>query len=72
MDMEERMQVLEDRESIKELMALDGIARFEDNAPLWDYQDVALQKSVDQALVDLGLDDEASKKQLSMGNDDPL
>jgi beta-lactamase class A len=52
--------------SIKELMALDGIARFEDNAPLWDYQDDALQKKVDRALADLGLDDEASKKQLSV------
>ncbi len=35
--------------SIKELMALDGIARFEDNAPLWDYHDDALQKKVDRA-----------------------
>ncbi len=52
--------------SIQELMALDGIARFEDNAPLWDYHDDALQKKVDRALVDLGLDDEASKKQLSV------
>ncbi len=24
--------------SIKKLMALDGIARFKDNAPLWDYR----------------------------------
>jgi beta-lactamase class A len=52
--------------SIKELMALDGIARFEDNAPLWDYQDATLQRAVDRALADLGLDDEASKKQLSV------
>jgi beta-lactamase class A len=52
--------------SIKELMALDGIARFEDNAPLWDYQDASLQQGVDQALADLGLDDEARKKQLSV------
>jgi len=52
--------------SIKELMALDGIARFEDNAPLWDYQDASLQRGVDQALADLGLDDEAGKKQLSV------
>ncbi|MCH8083747.1 MAG: serine hydrolase, partial [Myxococcales bacterium] len=52
--------------SIQELMALDGIARFEDNAPLWDYHDDALQKEVDRALADLGLDDEASKKQLSV------
>jgi beta-lactamase class A len=52
--------------TIKELMALDGIARFEDNAPLWDYHDDALQKQVDRALADLGLDDEASKKQLSV------
>jgi len=52
--------------SIKELMALDGIARFEDNAPLWDYHDDALQKKVDRVLADLGLDDEASEKQLSL------
>jgi beta-lactamase class A len=52
--------------SIKELMALDGIARFEDNAPLWDYQDASLQQGVDQVLTDLGLDDEARKKQLSV------
>jgi len=52
--------------SIQELMALDGIARFEDNAPLWDYQDEALQKSVEQALVDLGLDGQARKKKLSV------
>ena len=52
--------------SIQELMALDGIARFEDNAPLWDYHDDALQNEVDRALVDLGLDDEASEKQLSV------
>jgi beta-lactamase class A len=52
--------------SIQGLMALDGIARFEDNAPLWDYHDAALQKKVDRALADLGLDDEASKKQLSV------
>ncbi len=52
--------------SIKELMALDGIARFEDNAPLWDYHDDALQQKVDRVLADLGLDDEASKKQLSV------
>ena len=52
--------------SIQELMALDGIARFEDNAPLWDYHDDALQKEVDRALADLGLDDEARKGQLSL------
>ena len=52
--------------SIQELMELDGIARFEDNAPLWDYHDKALQKGVDQVLVDLGLDDEASQQQLSV------
>jgi beta-lactamase class A len=52
--------------SIKKLMALDGIARFEDNAPLWDHHDDALQKGVDRVLVDLELDDEASKRQLSV------
>jgi beta-lactamase class A len=52
--------------SIRDLMALDGIARFEDNAPLWEYQDDLLQKGVDRALVELGLDDEVRKKQLSV------
>ncbi len=52
--------------SIQELMALDGIARFEDNAPLWDYLDPVLQQRVEQALVGLGLDDEARRKQLSV------
>ena len=52
--------------SIQELMALDGIARFEDNAPLWDYHSDSLQQGVDRALADLGLDDEARKKKLSV------
>jgi len=52
--------------SIQKLMALDGIARFEDNAPLWDYHSDSLQRGVDRALADLGLDDEAHDKQLSV------
>ncbi len=55
-----------DTTSIQELMLLDGIARFEDNAPLWDYHDAALQRRVDRVLVDLGLDDEAREKHLSV------
>ncbi len=52
--------------SIRDLMALDGIARFEDNAPLWDYRDAELQRRVDQILVDLGLADEARRRLLSV------
>jgi len=52
--------------SIQELMELDGIARFEDNAPLWDYHSDSLQRGVDQALAVLGLDDEARAKRLGV------
>jgi beta-lactamase class A len=52
--------------SIQELMVLDGIARLEDNAPLWDYQDEGLQRQVDQALAELDLDDEARAGRLGV------
>jgi len=55
-----------DTASLHDLMELDGIARFEDNAPLWEYHDDQLQRGVDRALVELGLHDEARKKQLSV------
>ena len=52
--------------SIQELMALDGIARLEDNAPLWDYRDDGLQLDVERVLVKLGLDDDAREGRLSV------
>jgi beta-lactamase class A len=55
-----------DHASIQELMALDGIARLEDQAPLWDYEDDVLQRRVNGALAELGLDDEARKGRLSV------
>jgi beta-lactamase class A len=51
---------------LRELMALDGIARFEDQAPLWDWVDEGLQDRVDDAIEDLGLDDEADDGKLSV------
>jgi beta-lactamase class A len=51
---------------LKKLMALDGIAPFEDQAPLWDYVDPDLQREVDLAIADLGLKDEADRRQLSV------
>jgi beta-lactamase class A len=64
-EVDEYWEVIE-TSTIQELMALDGIARFEDNAPLWDYADSALQRSLDGALSELGLDDEARRRQLSV------
>jgi len=52
--------------SIQELMKLDSIARFEDEAPLWDYADAALQRKVERALQLLRLQDEARRRQLSV------
>jgi beta-lactamase class A len=52
--------------SIQELMALDGIARPKDDAPLWDYEDAVLQRRVERALAELGLDDDARNQRLSV------
>jgi beta-lactamase class A len=51
---------------IRSLMALDGIAPFEDQAPLWDYMNRDLQREVEGVLEDLGLRDETKAHQLSV------
>ena len=51
---------------IREMLALDAIAPFEDLAPLWDWRDPKLQKQLDDALARLGLDDDARRKRLAV------
>jgi beta-lactamase class A len=51
---------------IRQMMALDAIAPFEDLAPLWDYMDPELQRGVERALVELELDDDARRKRLAV------
>jgi beta-lactamase class A len=51
---------------IRDMMALDAIAPFEDLAPLWDWSDRELEAQVDAALVQLGLDDDARRKRLAV------
>jgi beta-lactamase class A len=51
---------------IREMMALDAIAPFEDLAPLWDWSDPDLEAQVDRALARLGLDDDARRKRLAV------
>ena len=51
---------------IRQMMALDAIAPFEDLAPLWDYQDPELQRDLEQALARLGLDDDARRRRLAV------
>ncbi len=51
---------------IREMMALDAIAPFEDLAPLWGWSDRELEAQVDAALVELGLDDDARRKRLAV------
>ncbi len=51
---------------IRELMELDGIARFEDDAPLWDYLDDNLKRRVDRELASLGLAGEVGRRDLSV------
>jgi beta-lactamase class A len=51
---------------IREMMALDAIAPFEDLAPLWDWSDAKLQGQVDEALERLQLDDDARHKRLAV------
>lgn len=51
---------------LRDLMALDGIARFEDDAPLWDWVDRGLQQRVEDALRDLRLDDKAAAGKLAV------
>jgi beta-lactamase class A len=51
---------------IREMLALDAIAPFEDLAPLWDWRDSELQSEVDAALVKLGLDDDVRRNRLAV------
>ncbi len=51
---------------IREMMALDAIAPFEDLAPLWDWSDLELEARVDRALAQLGLDDDARRRRLAV------
>lgn len=51
---------------IRNMMALDAIAPFEDMAPLWDWSDRELEAQVDGALARLGLDDDARRKRLAV------
>jgi len=52
--------------SIEDLLDLNDLPRFEDNAPLWDYRDDALQRSVDGVLADLKLEDAVRTRKLSL------
>jgi len=51
---------------IRNMLALDAIAPFEDLAPLWDWSDRELEAQVDRALARLGLDDDARRKHLAV------
>ena len=51
---------------IRDMVALDRIAPFEDLAPLWDFTDPELQGDVDRALRNLRLDDEAQHQRLAV------
>jgi beta-lactamase class A len=51
---------------IREMVALDRIAPFEDLAPLWDFVDPTLQGDVDRALRGLRLDEEARRQRLAV------
>ena len=51
---------------IREMVALDRIAPFEDMAPLWDFTDPRLQGDVDRALRGLRLDEEAKRQRLAV------
>lgn len=51
---------------IRNMLALDAIAPFEDLAPLWDWSDPELQAQVDRALARLGLDDDVRRGRLAV------
>ena len=51
---------------IREMLALDAIAPFEDLAPLWDWHDAELQAEVDKALRKLDLDDDVRRNRLAV------
>jgi len=51
---------------IRDMLALDAIAPFENLAPLWEWSDPQLEAKVDQALARLGLDDDARRRRLAV------
>jgi beta-lactamase class A len=51
---------------IRNMMALDAIAPFEDLAPLWDWIDPELQAEVESSLANLGLEEAARRRRLSV------
>ncbi len=58
-------EIVEDP-SIRDMVALDRIAPFEDLAPLWDFSDPELQGDVDRALRSLSLDDDVRQQRLAV------
>ncbi len=58
-------EIVEDP-TIRDMVALDRIAPFEDLAPLWDFEDPELQGDVDDALRRLGLDQEVRRQRLAV------
>jgi len=60
-----RWEIVEDP-WLRDIVALDRIAPFEDMAPLWDFADPGLQRDVDRALEHLRLGDEAKGKRLAV------
>lgn len=61
----ERYEMIHDP-VIRDMLALDAIAPFEDLAPLWEWSDPQLEAQVDQALARLGLDDDARRQRLAL------
>ena len=57
---------LSDDPILARLRALDRIAPFEDQAPLWDYRSARLERRVRAALDRLGLADEARRRELAV------
>ena len=53
-------------EQLQKMWALDAIAPFEDDAPLWSMRDPEFQQQVEAELARLGLQDEVRRKQLSL------
>ena len=51
---------------IRQMLALDAIAPFEDLAPLWEFRDAKLQKQLESALRRLGLADEVVRRRLAV------
>lgn len=51
---------------LERMWALDAIAPFEDKAPLWDHRDPSLQKSMEEVLRQIDLEDDVRDKDLSV------